>query len=235
LEDEVVGVSSYCNYPPEARSKEVVGDFSRANIEKIVSLKPDYIFCTGLEQMPIVEQLKRLNLKVYVFKSSSFRELYDSIIDMGEITEREYQAQALVSSMQEEMESISRKLQMVPEERKPKVFIEIWHDPLTTAGGGSFVDELVSAAGGINIAGDIGRPYSTFSVEEVIKRDPEFIILAYMADKNPQNLLARRLGWSGISAVKNSRVFNDIDPDILLRPSPRVVQGVKELYKRLYQ
>jgi len=235
LEDEVVGVSSYCNYPVEAQSKEVVGDFSRPNMEKILSLDPEYIFCTGLEQMPIVDQLRRLNLKVYVSDPSSLEELYDSIIDIGEITGKDYQAQILANSMREEIEFISRKLKSIPREERPKVFIEIWYDPLTTAGSGSFVDELVSLAGGINIASDTGRPYSTFSVEEVIRRDPDSIILAYMANKNPQNLFSERLGWSGISAVKNSRVFNDIDPDLLLRPGPRVVLGVSELYKRLYQ
>ncbi|MBL7070227.1 MAG: cobalamin-binding protein [Candidatus Omnitrophica bacterium] len=235
LGDEVVGVSSYCDYPQEAQDKEKVGDFSRPSVEKIVSLRPDYIFSTGLEQAPIVEQLRQLNLKVFVSDPSSLKELYDSIIDIGKITQKDAEAQVLLSTMQKQIQSVSQMVKDVPLGQRPKVFIEIWYDPLTTAGRGSFIDELVRVAGGINIASDTKRPYSSFSVEEVIRRDPDYIILAYMAQKNPQNLFAERFGWSEVTAVKNNQVYNDINPNILLRPGPRVVLGINEIHKRLYQ
>jgi len=233
LDDQIVGVSSYCNYPPKAKDKENVGTFSQPNIEKILFLKPDYIFCTGLEQAQAISDLKRLNLKVYVADPKNMRELFDSISDIGKITGKDIQAQSLIKNMSEEIEAVKSEVSLLPAGKKPKVFIEIWDNPLTTAGKGSFVDELITLAGGENIAADTKRPYSIFSAEEVIIRNPDYIILAYMDQAKPVELVAKRMGWNSIVAVKNNQVYNDINPDILLRPGPRIVQGLREIYNRL--
>jgi iron complex transport system substrate-binding protein len=234
LDEEIVGVSSYCNYPQKAKSKEIIGEFSHPNIEKILFLRPDYIFCTGLEQASTIIELRRLNLKVYVSDPVNMEELLNSIKDIGKITNKEGEAESLIKDMENEIEEINSKVKLILAEKKPKVFIEIWHDPLTTAGKGSFIDELINLAGGINIARDIKRAYSIFSPEEVIKRNPDYIILAYMDKEKPAKLVRDRFGWRQISAVKNNRLYNDINPDILLRPGPRVIEGLKKIYKRLH-
>ena len=234
LDDEIVGVSSSCNYPQKAQTKEKIGEFSHANIEKILSIKPDYIFCTGLEQAPIIAELKRLNLKVYVADPKNIEELLNSIRDIGKITNKIKEAETLIKNMEQEIEEITSKVKLIPQDKKPKVFIEIWNDPLMTAGRGSFIDELLTLAGGINIAYDTKRAYSIFSPEEVIRRNPGCIIFGYMDPEKPAQLVRERFGWSQISAVKNNHLYNDINPDILLRPGPRVTQGLKEIYKRLY-
>jgi iron complex transport system substrate-binding protein len=115
-----------------------------------------------------------------------------------------------------------------------KVFVEIWHEPLMTAGKGSFIDELITMAGGINVAHNVVRPFCNYSAEKVISLDPECIIMTYMDKETPLKLLESRFGWGQIKAVKDKRVFNDIDPDILLRPGPRITDGLKEIFKRLY-
>jgi iron complex transport system substrate-binding protein len=234
LNDEIVGVSSYCNYPPEAKKKEKVGNFSQPNIEKIVFLKPDYIFCTGLEQAPIISSLRRLGLKVYVADPSSISQILSSIKDIGKITGKTKEAESLTEKMRKDIEEISLKVKVIPPEKRQKVFLEIWHDPLSTAGIGSFVDELITLAGGINIASDTKRAYSIFSPEEVIKRNPDCIIIAYMASGNAAKSMAARFGWSDVAAIKNNRVYADIDSDLLLRPGPRVVEALKEIHRRLY-
>ncbi len=234
LDDEVVGVSTYCDWPLKAKSKEKIGDFSQVNIEKILSLKPDYIFSTGLEQAGIVGELRRLKLQVYVADPMNFKELINSIRDIAKITGKVKESQVLIKNMENELEEVSSKVRLIAESKKQRVFIEIWNDPLTTAGKGSFVDELITLAGGINIASDTKRAYSIFSEEEVINRNPDCIILTYMDPKEPRKLIGGRFGWSQIKAVKNNRLYNDIGTDLLLRPGPRVVQGVKEIYKRLY-
>jgi len=234
LDDEIVGVSSYCNYPAQAKTKVKVGDFSHPNMEKIFSLKPDYIFCTGLEQAPIIFELKRLNFNVYVADPISMDELFNSINDIGRITDRPKEAAELIKRMKDDIKAVSSKAKLIPRGKKVKVFIEIWHEPLMTAGKGSFVDELITLAGGINIAHDIERPYSNFSAEKVLNLNPDCIIMAYMDKESPLKLIESRFGWKDIDAVKNKRVFNDINPDILLRPGPRITEGLKEIYKRLY-
>lgn len=136
--------------------------------------------------------------------------------------------------MKKEIAEISAKTNALSKDRRPKVFIEIWDEPLTTAGKHSFIDELIEIAGGTNIAYDTKRPYSIFSPEEVLRRNPDCIILTYMVNEKPISTLKQRFGWQNISAVKNMRVYNDINPDLLLRPGPRVTEAIKEIFKRLF-
>ncbi|MFH1202258.1 MAG: cobalamin-binding protein [Candidatus Omnitrophota bacterium] len=234
LDDEIVGVSTFCNYPPKAQEKEKVGTFSQPNIEKILSLKPDIIFCTGLEQAGTVKELKQLNLKVYVSDPCDIEGLFNSIREIGRLTSKEKEADALIGKMKTAISEISSLVKLINKKDMPRVFVEIWYDPLMTAGKGSFIDELLRLAGGVNIAYDTPRPYSYFSPEQVLKRNPTCIILTYMSNEKPLMAVSRRFGWEEISAVKNNRIYNDINPDLLLRPGPRLVEGLKELHKRLY-
>ena len=234
LDNEIVGVSSFCDYPAAATKKEKVGTFSYANIEKIVSLKPDIIFCTGLEQAPLVTKLKQLGLQVYVCDPANFEELFASILEMGRLTSRENQARKLTEKMRSFVSAIKEKSASLPDNKRPRVFVEIWNDPLMTAGEASFIDELINIAGGINVARAIHKAYSNISPEYVIKKDPQVIILGYMTPELPVAFLQARLGWKNVSAVKNSRVYSDIDPNVLFRPGPRLIEALQEIHKKLY-
>ncbi|MFH1397350.1 MAG: cobalamin-binding protein [Candidatus Omnitrophota bacterium] len=234
LDKEIIGVSSFCNYPQKTNSKDKIGDFSNPNIEKIISLKPDYIFGTGLEQSPTIDKLRKIELKVYVSDPVNIKELLDSIREIGVITHRQEKAEELLKDIQSRMEKISAQVNLIPREKRPKVFMEVWHEPLTTAGGGSFVDEIISLAGGINIASDTKRPYSIFSQEDVIRRNPDYIIIGYMDKKSPPDSIQRRFGWDKIKAVTDKKVYNDINPDLFFRPGPRFIDGLEEIHKRLY-
>lgn len=136
--------------------------------------------------------------------------------------------------MKSAVNEVASKAKLIPNEKKVRVFLEIWHEPLMTAGKGSFVDELIFLSGGINIAHNTSRPYSNYSSEKVISSNPQCIIMAYMDQEPPLRLVKQRFGWNKIEAVKNGRVFNDINPDILLRPGPRLILGLKQLYKKFY-
>ena len=234
LDDEIVGVSQFCNYPSATMTKEKIGTFSNPNIEKILWLKPDIVFCTGLEQTPVIAKLRQLNFKVYISDPRNFQELFNSIKEIGGLINRESQAAVLINGMKSDLDKIITKENLMPYKKRPKIFFEIWHSPLMTVGRGSFVDELLSLAGGINIAHDVKRPYSYFSSEQVIKQNPDCIILAYMSGEAPSKMIGARFGWKNISAVKNKHIYNDINPDLLLRPGPRLVEGLKEIQKRLY-
>ena len=234
LDEEIVGVSTYCNYPAQTKDKTKVGNFSSPSIEKIISLNPDYIFCTGLEQAPVIAQLRQLNLNVYVADPVSVEELFKTINEIGEITHKVREASLLIEKMKNEIEEVVSEVKLISQRERVKVFVEIWHEPLMTAAKGSFVDELITLAGGINIAHNLIRPYCNFSAEKVINLNPQCIILAYMDKEAPLKLVQQRFGWDKIDAVKNKRVFNDIDPDTLLRPGPRITEGLNQLYKKLY-
>lgn len=234
LEDNITAVTTLCNYPPEALKKDKIGTFSQPNIEKILMLKPGIVFATGLEQAPYAEKLKNLGLHVYVSDPATMEELFASIEAIGALTYREEEARMMVRRMRTEIDKVQERVKQVPPERRPRVFIEVWNKPLLTAGRNSFVDELISLAGGVNIAHDVLRPYISFSPEEVIKRNPEYIILGYMNGEPAEGFIEERLGWENVDAVKNKRIYGDIASDLLLRPGPRLIDGLKAIHQRLY-
>ncbi|MDD5439768.1 MAG: cobalamin-binding protein [Candidatus Omnitrophica bacterium] len=234
LDKEIVGVSQFCDYPEQCRTREKVGTFSAPNIEKIVEVTPDVIFCTGLEQGPAVTKLRQLGFKVVVSDPRNFKELFRSIETIGSVTGKTAEAHALVGIMKERVKKVADDVSRVPLKERPRMYIEIWYSPLSTAGRGSFLDELIKEAGGINIASDMPRPYGGMSPERVIAGDPECIVLAYMSKGAPAKILEKRFGWNGITALRNGRIYCDIVPNLLLRPGPRLVEGLEELHKRLY-
>jgi len=234
LDKEIVAVSRSCNYPPQALSKEKVGTFSDPDIEKILSLKPDLIFCTGLKQAAVVAKLRQLGLRVCVSDPANFDELFQSIKEIAILTGRSVQGNRLIAEMRSTIKEIKDKVKKAALTKPLRVYIEIWHGPLVTAGKNSFISEILQIAGAVNIADNCAKSYFDITAEEVIASDPQAIIVAYMDNRDAKAELARRPGWKNITAVKNGCVYNDINSDIFLRPSPRLAQGLKEIYKRLY-
>ncbi|MDP3786685.1 MAG: cobalamin-binding protein [Candidatus Omnitrophota bacterium] len=236
LFDNLVGVSTFCDYPQEVKSKEKIGSFSDPSIEKIISLKPDLVLATGLEQAYTVLKLKKMNINVFIVDPKNFEEFFACVKGIGEICGRQFQSAALIESMRSSIARISEKVDLVKESERPKVYLEIWHDPIMTVGKGSLVDEMIKIAGGINITSDAPRPFSQFSPELIIERNPDVIILGYMnMGVSATGAVSKRLGWQNINAVRYGRVYDDIDSDLLFRPGPRLVRGTEELYKRFYK
>ncbi len=234
LDQEIVAVSRSCNYPPQALTKEKVGTFSDPDIEKILSLKPDLIVCTGLKQAAVVTKLKQLGLKVCVSDPANFEELFASIKNIAALTGRSAQADTIVGEMRATIKEIRTKVKKTSRNEPLRVYVEIWHGPLVTAGKNSFISEILQIAGAVNIADSCAKSYFDITAEAVIAGDPQAILVAYMDNSDAKLELMRRPGWKDISAIRNSRVYNDINSDIFLRPSPRLADGLKEIYKRLY-
>lgn len=235
LEKNIIGVDSFSDYPPQAKKIEKVGTFSRPNLEKLIYLKPDIVFTTGLEQNPASARLKRFGLRVFIVDPANIEELLEDILEVGRITDRDREARRFVETMRQELAEIKEDVSRSLSQKKPKIFFELWYPPLMTCGRNSYLDELITLAGGINIAADAPRQFSRFSQELVIQRSPDVIILGSMqAEGLAEKNILQRYGWGEIGAIKGKRVYSDINPDILLRPGPRVVQAIRELYKRFY-
>lgn len=235
LENQLVGATNFCNYPPGARLKAKIGDFSNPNIEKILKLEPDLIIATGLEQASVIRNLKKLNLNVLEVFPSGIDDLFESILKIGKATNREKESIELVAKLNKKLSKIKEKIDKIPQTKREKVYIEIWNDPLTTASSGSFENDLIKAAGGKNIAAGFVNGYGRISAEIIIKQDPDCIILGYMQNAQERLHIAKREGWKDISAVKNNKIYDDIDPDILFRPGPRFAEAVQQIYERLYE
>lgn len=235
LQDSIVGVTSCCDYPSEAKNTECVGGLGKPNIEKVLALHPDLVIATGLEHNNVAELLSKSGIRVLDMRIRNFQEMFDALREIGQVTGKPQQADKIVEAMQAELTKTAERFRGIQPSQRPRVFVEIWYDPITTAGQTSFIDEVITCAGGINVAGNINQTYPRINPEKVIEWNPDVIVLCYMGQEgNSASKLANRIGWAGISAVKERRIIENIPSDLILRPGPRLINGVKLLAQRLY-
>ena len=219
LGDKVVGVTDWCDYPPEALEKEKVGGYDTPDIEKIVLLNPDLILVAHGTPMDVINTMDGLGLTVFGIKSTDLDDVLNDIRTVGEITDNEVEAQVLTSEMESTIKAVTDQTEEL--EERPRVFYIIWHDPLWTAGSGTFIHELIEKAGGVNICQNI-TGYTTISIEDVVARNPEVIIageFSYAWAMN-ETLL------EGTDARQNGRIYQG-DDDLVQRPGPRLVEGLE--------
>ncbi|MDD3535975.1 MAG: cobalamin-binding protein [Candidatus Cloacimonetes bacterium] len=225
LTQRIVGLTDECTYPPALAEIEKVGAFGGVKLEKVLALKPTTVFTTALEQDAIAQDLRRLGYRVESLYPKNVNEIYSGILHLGELTDSGDKAQALVKEMQSQIASIRQQNQG---KSVPKVYLEIYRDPLMSVADNSFVGELIELAGGDNVFNTLERDYSRVNPEAVIKAAPD-IMICYSRDSR-QNILSRK-GWQNIPALKNDLIFfeDDIDPDLIQRGAPRIVQGIQRL------
>lgn len=237
LNDEIVGVSNYDNYPEEALEKEKVGDME-PNIEKIISLKPDVVFAHESSSHNAEEglnQLRDAGIKVVVVNdASSFEEVYQAIDLLATATGTKEKGEEIIETMKAKMKEIEEKAKEIQPEDQVDVWVEVEPAPnLYTTGKNTFMHEMLSIIRANNIAGD-QEGWVQFTEEEVVKKNPDVIVITY-ADyvKNAKEQVLSREAWKDVPAVKNNRVY-DVHPDLVSRPGPRLVEGIEELAKAIY-
>jgi iron complex transport system substrate-binding protein len=225
LSDRVVGVTSYCDYPPEAAQKEKVGDTMKPSTEKIVALKTDLVIASTASQLEqFVRDLDKVGIPVYVSNPHDFAGVLASIEMIGEITGADERAKDLTSKMRARIMAVESGLAGIKE--RPGVLFILGIEPLITIGGKSFINELISRAGGDSISRELGAEYPQYSLEAAVAARPEVIFLQSGESKLPEQL-------SRTPAVRAGRVFH-IDDNILLRPSPRIVDGLEQMAARIH-
>jgi len=220
LEERVAGVTTLCNYPPEARLKPKIGR-ETVNLEKIVSLKPDLILMLEDAQKKDAERLKALNLPVFTINPHSVDQIIDSINEIGRVTGMTDEAIEVSSKIEEDV-SYYRQQTLV----KRSVFVVVGTKPLITIGPHNFVNDAVFIAGGINIAADAKAAYPQYNPEQLIQDDPQILIV-------PNNLitsaqLKKDRIFKRLTAVRKNRVLF-MDPDILFRPGPRIGEAITQM------
>jgi iron complex transport system substrate-binding protein len=219
LGDKVVGVTDYCDYPPEALNKTKVGGYANPDIEKIVALNPDLVLVAYGTPMDVINNLVGLGLTVYGIKTTDLDDLLNDIRRVGEITDKEVEAQALTSAMESRIQAVTNQTEEL--EQRPRVFYIVWHDPLWTAGSGTFINELIEKAGGVNIFGNV-TGYPMVSIEDVLARDPEIIIASEWSYDWAMN--ATELATT--NASQSGRIYT-CDDNLVQRPGPRLVEGLE--------
>jgi iron complex transport system substrate-binding protein len=226
LEEKVVGVTEYCDYPKGALRKEKIGGFQTVNVEKVVSLEPDLVFATGGIQKEIVRKLENLGLSVVVLDAEKVDDILENIMLVGMTTGSEKEAKLLVEDMKQRIEVVEK---AAKKSKKPRVAYLLWGDPLIVAGNQTFMDDLIRLSGGENVFSNALIQYPEISFESLIEMNPEILINGDHSKIN-KSALEKDLKWMQISAVKNNRVYT-IDADTVSRPGPRIVDAL-ELFSK---
>ena len=234
LNEEIVGVNDYDNYPEEALEKEKIGGME-FNVEKIVSMNPDIVFAheSGLGTGEAgLQQIRDAGVKVFVVKNAAnFDETYSTIEQIGRATGKLEEAEKIVEDMKAKVEEVKEKVAKV--ETKKTVFVETSDVPeIYTPGKGTFMQEILDMVNAENIAAD-QEGWFKIDPEEIVNRNPDTIIVMYSYVPNIVESVKARDGFDSITAVKNNAVIQ-VDENLTSRTGPRLAEGLEEVAKAIY-
>nr|MBU1327948.1 ABC transporter substrate-binding protein [Candidatus Omnitrophota bacterium] len=221
LGSSIIGVDDFSNYPEEAKNIERLGTFNNPNIEKIILLKPEYLLVNSGLGKAKEEYLNSLGIKIIKVSPKTIEGLYVDIRKLGIIFNKEQNAENIIQDMQFRIERVSQTRRGVT----PKVFVQLFDDPLVTVS--SFISDIIRLAGGENIASDIKDEAGIFSYEALIDRNPDIILVVGFSGNTSNS--------NTINAIKNKKIYRDLDPDLILRPGPRAAETIEMLNKIFYE
>ncbi len=234
LGDALVGVSSYCDYPPQALHIDRVGTFLTPNIEAIVAKAPDVVIAVPTPgNQSGVEALRRLGIKIVLVDPNTVAEIEESLVTIGRELGHEAAGRALVTRIESQMEDVRTRLADAP---LRKVLMVVGQTPLIAVGAGTFQDELIRRARGINLAATAGGTWPHLSLEFVIAAAPDVIIDTTMGNEERVGAAAATAFWSAfptIPAVRQRHVFG-YKAYAVLRPGPRIADAFADMARFIH-
>ncbi|XZE20651.1 ABC transporter substrate-binding protein [Pirellulaceae bacterium SH449] len=236
LGGSLVGATQSCDYPPEALSIPRIGTGPLEGIsrEAIVAQNPDLILCKADTHGSLTETFEALKIPILGLGAENLQELYDETILLGSIMNRATEADAFVRSMQERLQAIVARIPKSEQRPSPKVFYEVWDEPLMTINGETFIGELLEIAGAQNIFADTPIRYTRISLEEVIARDPEIVLCPTSHDRPVElNSVLQRPRWQTIQAIRDRRVYL-VNGDHISRCGPRLLEALDQIVSLLH-
>ena len=239
--DNVVGVTDFCNYPydfaawVDAGNMTSIGNYWNPSVEPIVALEPDLVLASS-GSLDAAATLKNLGYAVLVVEGHTIDDVMQDILLVGRATYKNAEASDLVAEMRARMDAVAT--QLMAATTTPKVYHEVWGDPLMSVGPGTFIDDLITLAGGTNIFNDATTSWPTISSEAVIEKNPDVMFFPdmYMGVGNFYETIeavASRPGWGSITAVQNNALY-EIDANIISRSGPRLVDALEEIAKMVH-
>jgi iron complex transport system substrate-binding protein len=226
--DKVVGVSTFTDYPPQAKRLPVVASFASIATERVIELHAD--LALGITaQDRLAGDLRRAGIPVVLMRDDSYGDIFRNLTAIGAITGRQAEAAALVERLRARTAALLRTVQH--RARKPSVFVVLGTSPVYTVGKGSYIVTLIEMAGGRNAAADIDEPYARYSAEALVARQPDLLIVEPEVRLND---VLRQPPWNALRAVKQHRVYTLPDAAILERPGPRYNDGLAWLIATLH-
>jgi iron complex transport system substrate-binding protein len=239
--DKVVGVTDYCNYPYnftawiEAGNMTSIGSYWQPSIEPIVALEPDLVLASS-GSLEAAVSLKNLGYAVLVVEGQTIDDVLQDILLVGRATYKNSESIALVTEMRVRIDAVVN--QAADATTTPKVYHEVWNEPLMSVGPDTFIDELITLAGGTNIFNDATTSWPIVSSEAIIERNPDVMFFPdmYMGRANfyeTMEAVESRPGWDTITAVQNGALY-EINADIISRSGPRIVDALETLAKMVH-
>jgi iron complex transport system substrate-binding protein len=228
-QDRLIGNTTQCTWPEEAKHKPKIGDLINPNYEVILAAKPDLIIAsTAGNDRSAVMKLEGLGLPVFVVAPRSVAEIFQSVEEIGLITDCAAKGRQLVAQMKERLERIGLRIEGVPPIR---AFFITWFDPLLAPGKATFENDVLQLAGVVSITAEVQQYYPRYSLEQVLIKDPDVILtIEHQGDPLPDFKITP--GWKDLRAVKEGKVY--FLSEFLQHPSPLFVDAVEDLARKLH-
>ena len=234
--NQVVGRDDFSVFPDEALGITSIGTlFGEIPTEAILTLEPDLVIAAQIISEDQAQALRDLGLNVYwQANPTTYEDLWENLRNIAELTGHEDEAETLIADLDGRVKAVQEKV--APLSEHPSVFYELdATDPANpwTTGSGTFIDYIISMAGGTNAASALEGDYTQISAEGLIAVNPDVIILADAAYGVTPEIVAERPGWEAISAVVNGALY-PIDPNLMSVPGPRLVNALEATAKILH-
>lgn len=225
-ENQIVAVSDFSDYPPQAQNLPKVGGFDgkTLSLEKILSFNPDFVYLTNVMHNHLIPHFESLNIDYYLSDANSFEQVKNEILQIAKITGHPSNGENLVKEIDSAINKINSQNQLL---QKPTVYWEVWNSPFMSVGNSSFINDLINTAGGINIFQEIAQAYPTVSEETIVAKNPQIIIIPQNSGITVESVKNRK-GWSQIDAVKNDKIFI-VDDNLLTRSGARIGESAEYL------
>ena len=219
--DNLVGVTTFCNFPQQTKSIRKISDTQTPNIENIVALQPQVVFVSTASQLEaFTKVLTEQKINVFVTAPNSLDDIYKSIDTIGKILGTSDRAEDLIKVMKSRVAKVRDSTSGM---QRPKVFVQIDKNSLHTIGKDSFITDIIARAGGISTTADLATAYPTLSRETALAMNPDVIVISESEGNREPNEIFRNS-----PAVKNGRVYR-VNADLLSRPGPRVVEAIESI------
>jgi iron complex transport system substrate-binding protein len=227
--DDVVAVSDYTTYPPEALKKPSIGSLVKPSIETILSFHPDLVLGTSIPgSTETASQLQTVGIPVYFVDPHGLAGILQSVTNVGQALNRVPQAAALNANLARRIQAVKARTADKP---KPRVLVPVWYDPIVTIGKHAFITEIVEAAGARSVTDDLIPDWPQISMETVIARAPDALLLI-RGGKISIDMLQNRPGWSSLPVIRAGKVYY-VDSGIQ-DPSPVAINALEELAKEFH-
>lgn len=229
--DQIAAVTDFCDYPAEARLKPRIGGL-KPSLEAIIAAQPDLVLVPHAFLDPaVLTKLDEMKISTYVLQAKTLEDILTQLNQLGRMLNRSTAATDLVAGLRRRIRAVREQTQTLP---RPKVLYVLNSHPLMTVGPGSFIHQLLDAAGAANVAATAAQPYPRISLEEVLAQNPDILMFPVGAAEGiPESEQAQWQRWPQLSAVRQHRLYR-IDSELVDRPGPRIVDGLEQLAKQIH-